>query len=172
LKTGGLRLLLLNNCVMKTITLGEITLTLFQEGSDVRIVSESGKLVLSEQTIEAVSSILEEIFVTVKMYYDSRSTSNPAVEFQSRDIEQVSLSIVLEYLYMYNSWRRMYKKQENISLRFRQEDFNKPSTHDVLFSYYREKYPKTWEEKCAVLLAMNIEELCSYYKSREAYYNK
>ena len=29
-----------------------------------------------------------------------------------------------------------------------------------------------WEEKCAILLGMTLDDLKVYYKTREAYYNK
>ncbi len=73
---------------------------------------------------------------------------------------------------MYNSWRSMYKKQENKDLRFNEKDFNNPSTHDMLFHYFKTKYPNDWEEKCAILIGKELTEMKTYYKTREEFYNK
>jgi hypothetical protein len=66
----------------------------------------------------------------------------------------------------------MYAKQENRDLRFIEKDFSNPSTHDIVFNYFKTKYLINWEEKCAVLLGMEVPELKAYYKTREDFYNK
>lgn len=66
----------------------------------------------------------------------------------------------------------MYKKQENKDLKFNEKDFSNPSTHDIVFNYFKTKYPNDWKEKCAVLLGMGLSELNAYYKTRESFYNK
>jgi hypothetical protein len=66
----------------------------------------------------------------------------------------------------------MYKKHENIDLRFNSKDFDNPSTHDIIFNYLKPRYPKDWEEKCSALLGMSIDQLRTYYINRGTFYNR
>ncbi|MEZ4921389.1 MAG: hypothetical protein R2792_20005 [Saprospiraceae bacterium] len=156
---------------MREIKIADIILNLSDEGGNVRVKSEKENMILSNQDISTVSDLIKNNFNVVEDHY--RSIINKSEEkFDLDDVNQVSLTIMLYYLYMYNSWRSMYKKQENRSLAFNKKDFNHPSTHDIVFSYFRTKYPNGWEEKCAVLLDMDISKLRDYYRTREQFYNK
>jgi hypothetical protein len=73
---------------------------------------------------------------------------------------------------MYNSWRVQYRRPKYDNLDFKEEDFNNPSTNDLLFDFYRGNYPADWEEKCAVLMGKDLESLKIYYQRRLQYNNK
>jgi hypothetical protein len=157
---------------MKTIDLGALKLSLSESNHNVTVDSELGGMLLSDQTMEAVSGIIKENFAIVKSHYNAMIATQVRHKFQESDIDHVSVLILLDRLYIYNSWRKMYKKQENINLRFRVGDFEHPETHDLIFSYFKEKYPQDWEEKCAVLVGMTLGDLRAYYTHRELDYNK
>ncbi len=53
-----------------------------------------------------------------------------------------------------------------------EKDFDNPSTHDIIFAYFKARYPDEWEEKCSLLLSMKLEELRFYYDNRKDFYNK
>jgi hypothetical protein len=57
-------------------------------------------------------------------------------------------------------------------LKFNHGDFDQPATHDIIFNYYKTNYPKKWEEICSILLEMRIDEFRTYYRERQAFYNK
>ena len=157
--------------MIKEIKLENITLSLLSKGGDVRVKSDKQNIILSNQSIGIVSELIKHNFDVVYSYY-KLMISETKEKFDYEDINQVSIAIVLYYLYMYNSWRSMYKKQENKDLRFNEKDFSHPSTHDIIFNYFKTKYPNDWEEKCAVLLRMELRKLEVYYKTREDFYNK
>ncbi|WP_293917942.1 MULTISPECIES: hypothetical protein [unclassified Sphingobacterium] len=156
---------------MKEIKIENITLGLSSEGMNVRVKSNKENLVLSNQNIDNVAELIEHNFNIVSNHY-KLIIDREKKEFDLKDINFISISIVLHYLYMYNSWRVMYKKQENKDLRFNENDFSNPSTHDIVFNYFKTKYPNDWEEKCAVLLGIELNKLNTYYKIRERFYNK
>ncbi|QQT24856.1 hypothetical protein [Sphingobacterium spiritivorum] len=156
---------------MKEIKIENITLGLSSEGMNVRVKSNKENLVLSNQNIDNVAELIEHNFNVVSNHY-KLIIDREKKEFDLKDINFISISIVLHYLYMYNSWRVMYKKQENKDLRFNENDFSNPSTHDIVFNYFKTKYPNDWEEKCAVLLGIELNKLNTYYKIREIFYNK
>lgn len=156
---------------MKEIKIENITLGLLGEGANVRVKSNKENLILSNQNIDSVAELIQYNFDVVVNHY-KLMIDREKKEFDLKDINFISISIVLHYLYMYNSWRVMYKKQENKDLRFNEKDFSNPSTHDIVFNYFKTKYPNDWEEKCAVLLGMELNELNAYYKTRESFYNK
>lgn len=157
---------------MVQINLENITLTLAEESHGVRVKSETENVILPDQTIENITDIILNNFKIVTSFYESKVPVHLKSKFNLFDIYYVSVSILLHYLYMYNSWRKMYKKHENIDLRFNSKDFDSPSTHDIVFNYYRTKYPNEWQDKCSVLLGMSIDQLRSYYKTREVFYNR
>lgn len=154
---------------MKEIKIENITLSLSSEDDKVRVTSKKEDVILSNQNIDIVSELIKRNFDIVYNHYKMMGENK---EFDFNDIAIISISIVLHYLYMYNSWRSMYKNQENRNLRFSEKDFNNPSTHDIMFNYFKTKYPIDWEERCSILLGMKSGELKAYYKTREDFYNK
>jgi hypothetical protein len=156
---------------MKEIKIENITLSLSNEGGNVRVKSDKENVILPNQNIDTVAELIEHNFNVVVSHYKLMIDKGKK-EFDFSDINFVGISIVLYYLYMYNSWRSMYKKQENRDLKFIEKDFSHPSTHDIVFNYFKTKYPSDWEEKCTVLLGMEVAELKAYYKTREESYNK
>ncbi|HEX8576641.1 MAG TPA: hypothetical protein VF677_10155 [Flavobacterium sp.] len=156
---------------MKKIEIENITLSLSDEGGNVRVKSDNENVILSNQNINTISELIKYNFKVVNNHY-KLMVDKAKEKFDFKDISWVSVAIVLYYLYMYNSWRSMYKKQDNRDLRFIEKDFSHPSTHDIIFNYFKTKYPGDWEEKCSILLGMSVEQFRAYYKTREAFYNK
>lgn len=157
--------------MMKKIQLENVTLSLFSEGNNVQVKSDKEDIILSNQSVNTISELIKYNFNIVSSHY-KLMISDTKDKFDFEDINYVSIAIVLYYLYMYNSWRSMYKKQENKDLRFNEKDFSNPSTHDIVFNYFKNKYSNKWEEQCAVLLGKGLMELKDYYKTRENFYNK
>lgn len=148
-----------------------ITLNLSSEYTNVRVISNKQNLILSNQNIESVAELIRFNFNVVSNHY-KLIIEKEKKEFNLKDINFISISIVLHYLYMYNSWKDMYRKQENKDLRFNDKDLSNPSTHDIVFNYFITKYPNEWEEKCAILLGMELNKLRTYYQTRESFYKK
>lgn len=156
---------------MKEIKIENITLSLSNEGGNVRVKSNKKDIILSNQIIDTVSELIRHNFNVVNRHYRIM-VEKATAEFDYSDVTLISIAITLHYLYLYNSWRSMYKNQENRDLKFNEKDFSHPFTHDILFNYFKTKYPNDWEDKCAVLLGMELSKLKAYYKTREDYYNK
>ncbi|MEO0038649.1 MAG: hypothetical protein RIQ59_1860 [Bacteroidota bacterium] len=157
--------------MIKEIKIDNITLSLLSEVVNVRVKSDTENIILPNQSIDAVADLIRHNFIIVVNHY-KLMIDKEKKKFDIRDINTFSISIVLYYLYMYNSWRTMYKKQENRNLKFNEKDFNHPSTHDIVLNYFKTKYPSDWVEKCTVLLGMEEAELIVYHKTREDFYKK
>lgn len=156
---------------MKEIKIENITLSLLSEGANVRVKSNKENFILSSQNVDSVAELIQYNFYVVANHY-KLMIDREKKEFDVKDINSISMSIVLHYLYMYNSWRGMYKKQKHKDLTFNEKDFNNPSTYDIMFNYFKRKQPNDWEEKCAVLSGMGLSKLKAYYKTRENFYNR
>lgn len=154
----------------REILIEDIVLSLSEEGDNVRARSDEENVLLANQRIEKISELVEFNLNLVRSHY-KLIMDREGGKIDLSDLNRVSLSIVLYYLYMYNSWRGMYKGQENRDLKFLDKDFNQASTHDILFQYFKTKSPEDWEEKCAVMLEMDLEELKTYYERRKLFYN-
>lgn len=156
---------------MKKINIENIDIILTIEGNNIRVRSDKENILLANQNIDNIVNLINHNFILVKNHYlcFARNTKDL---FDLKDICQLSLSIVLHFLYLYNSWREMYKKQEYKDLKFDEKDFENSTTHDIIIHYFKCKFPEDWEIKSAVLLNVGLEELKAYYKDREAFYNK
>lgn len=159
---------------MKQLELENITLTLTEEGNAVRVTGAGRNVILAEQRVDEVARIIETNFGVVVAFYLERIAGSAAAGavFAAEDIHQVCVSIVLSYLYIHNHWRLQYAAKKYQDLGFWPEDFGHPSTHDIIFSYYKNNYPSEWEMKCAVLMDMELDALKAYYERRLQYYNK
>lgn len=157
---------------MEEIKLGDVTVNVMAEDDDVRVRSNGENILLSDESVRNIIGIITSNFVTIKTYYQSRIPDDRKNEFQASDLNRISVSILLHYLYVYNSWRRRYNKQRKIDLLFKDKDFDQPSTHDIIFNYFRKKYPDDWEGKCSMLLNLKLDDLQDYFKNRQAFYNK
>lgn len=153
------------------IVVESITLYLSVEGKNVRVEHGNENIILLNQSIDIVSALIECNYEIVVNHY-RLMLHKAGRNINQYDLNAVSLSIVLYYLYMYNSWRIMYKKQGNRDLTFEEKDFVNPTTYDILFSYYKRNNPDSWEDICSDLLGLNIDQLRIYYRNREAFYNK
>lgn len=157
--------------MIKEILVENIIISLSVEGQNVRVKSKDQDIILTNQSIDTVAELIILNFNIVSNHYKVMiGTAKKSFDFE--DIYHVSIAIVLHYLYMYNTWRSMYKKQENKELRFNEKDFSNSSTHDIIFYYLKFKYPDSWEEMCVILLGMESSQLKAYYKARNHFYNK
>jgi hypothetical protein len=151
-----------------------ISLVLIEEGDAIRVISLLPKrnVLLSSQNMENVIQIIEGNFRIVDSFYLKRIEDNPKTTFVLDDIHFLSVSMVLHYLYIYNMWRLDYKRKKYQDLAFKQDDFKSPSTNDIIFGFFKYNYPDDWEIKCSVLMAMELDDLKTYYERRVQFYNK
>ena len=156
---------------MKKLILKNLTIILSVEGEDVRVISSAEDVILKNQSPDYVSEIILNNFNAVSDFYKSRVNINCGLN-DLNDVYFISFKIVMHYLYIYNSWRYLYKGQENKDLRFDSKDFNMPATFDIIFHYFKTKYPYDWELRCSLLTGLEFSELKAYYQNRQDYYNK
>jgi len=155
---------------MKELKLDKLIIYLYVDNNDVRVIFDKIEKTITNQNIENVIELIEYNFKVVRSYYNKIVMNEQ--NFDLSDINYLSISIVIFYLHMYNLWKNMYKKQENKSLKFQEKDFINPSTSDIVFSFYKKKYPDDWQQRCSVLLGMQLNDLKEYYKRRELFYTK
>jgi hypothetical protein len=135
--------------------------------------TESGSMaLLVDQTVDRMKKVVEHNFTTVRSFYQGRLASHPEIGFRPEDLDRISISIVLYYLYTYNSWRVQYRKPKYENLDFKDQDFDFAFTNDIIFRYFKNEYLKDWKIKCSVLLHMGLDELEKYYQERQKYENK
>lgn len=156
---------------MKELKLDNVIINLFAEGDTVKVKSDNENVILSNQTIENVSKLIQDNFKTARDHYNRKVNENIVI-LDLKDLDHLIFAIVIYYLYMYNSWRVMYKKQENRDLALKEDDLDNPSTHDIIFNHYKTKYPDDWDIRCSLLLGIELEELRLYYDNRKDFYNK
>jgi len=153
------------------IAVEDIPVTLWTESANVRVKAAGREVILFNQQIDAVAGLIRSNFEMVVGHY-RKMIEGAANKFADKDIHQISLIIVMNYLYMYCMWRVQYKQHRDKDLCFDTADLDYPSTHDAIFFYLKSMHPKTWREKSAILLGIDKDGFEKYYRSREDYYNR
>lgn len=156
---------------MKELILKNLRIILFSEGKDVRVKSSTENVILKNQSLDDVSTIILNNFNEVSDFYKDQVNTNVSL-ISLDDVYLISFEIVMYYLYIYNSWHYLYKGQKGKDLRFDSKDFDAPATLDIIFHYFKTKYPDDWEERCSLLTGVELSELKAYYQNRQDYYNK
>jgi hypothetical protein len=122
-----------------------------------------GNLFLENQTLKETIEIIEKNYEIVKNYFQLRT----GTIIELIDLKQICLKIVFNYLYMYNLWRGMYRREKHRDLTFLPKDFDHPQTDDIIIQFFKEKYPNNYADKCEVMLKMSPEDFKAYAKNRQ-----
>jgi hypothetical protein len=147
-----------------TFMIEDIMIDLTEENGAIRLTADTNNnVILSNQSMAFVENIVKENFQVVKSHYQKKSGDS----VDNRDLNNISLKIVLQYLYMYNMWRRLYEKEKDRDLKFVSDDFEHPATHDMIIGYFKNKYPGNYSVQCAVLLGMSTDRFKKYEEERE-----
>ena len=153
---------------MAFIIIDDIQIELTKESSGIRLTTPNNdNVILKDQTASSVEAIVRENFQIVKSYYQAKPGVLGSID--KHDLSVVILKIVLDYLYMYNMWRKLYKEQQDRDLRFLVEDFAHPRTSDTIIWYFKNKFPKNYSAKCELMLGMSADEFKAYEKSRQEF---
>ena len=151
-------------------TIDDIKIELAEENNGLRLTTHNDdNVILQNQTATSVENIVRENFQIVKSHYQAKS--GVSVSIDKHDLNVISLKIVLHYLYMYNMWRKTYKHHKDRDLKFLTEDFENPSTSDMIIWYFKNTYPKSYSTKCEFMLGMSADEFKSYEKRRQEFHD-
>lgn len=156
---------------MKTdldIVLGDIHGILRHEKDGIRVLLAGENVILPHLDLATASAIITRNFDIVCNHYRYATVNGCKIS----EVQRISVSIVLHYLYIYNIWRKSYPNMANLDLGFREEDFRSPGTFDIIAHYCKQYYPDAWMEKAVVLLKMSKEVIRQYEDRRQLYYNR
>lgn len=157
---------------MEEIILGNINLKLSNENGNVRLKSSDDNVIAINQSVDNISKIVRLNFDIVNNFYKKRVSQESEEKFDLIEINRISLTVVLHYLYLHNSWKNNYKNKADQNLMFNVQDLSNPSTSDMIIFFYKKNHPRDWEERCSMLLGMKQDDLKKYYKERENFYKK
>ncbi|MFD2033976.1 hypothetical protein ACFSKL_04185 [Belliella marina] len=149
-------------------TIDDIGIDLKIEGNGVRVISGDNNVILPNQDLENILIIIKSNYKFLSDYYYDISDDN----IDLIDIKLISIKTVLHYLYIYNMWRKIYGKERNRDLKFKREDISHPQTYDIIFNYFKLKYPDKWIDKCSIMMNMSVEDCRKEYTARELFMNR
>jgi hypothetical protein len=151
-----------------TFNIDHIKINLKTETNGLRVTTEYENLLLFNQTFEETKNTVENNYAIVKKHFQDKVGS----VVSEKDLENVSLKIVLYYFYMYNHWRTMYEREKNRDLTFLQKDFEHPYTSYQIIDFFKNLYPGKYAEKCEIMLGMTQDEFRVYAERKEQFDNK
>ncbi|MHB0987801.1 MAG: hypothetical protein ACYC3P_03935 [Bellilinea sp.] len=148
----------------------DIQVELAEENKGIRLTTQNNdNVILQNQTMTSVENIVRENFEIVKSHYQAKL--GVAILIDERNLGIISLKIVLHYLYIYNMWKKAYKDHKDQDLVFLAEDFESPSTGDMIIWYFKNEYPENYSAKCELMLAMSADEFKAYEKRRQEFHD-
>lgn len=150
-----------------TFKAGHIEISTVEENGNVMLHWGDRKLFFGKQDEATVQSLLLGNFKLVRNHYEQKAKD----KLTGEELDELSLTIVLHYLYMYNMWRGLYKGQENKQLEFDEEDFHHPQTHDEIIWFVKRKYPRDHIHRCSALMEMSESEYRDYEKRRQEFHD-
>jgi len=139
-----------------------------EENGSLRLSTRVGCYLVRNQTYKETKSVIKKNYGIVKDYYQGKANSL----ITEIDLESFSLKIVLNYFYMYNMWRTMYKREKNRDLTFLPKDFEHPTTSYLIINYFQRKYPNNYTDKCELLLNMSSDRFLEYMRFKKQFDNK
>ena len=151
-----------------TIKIENVELEILNESKGLRVKTDTENLLLINQTFEEISETVLKNYQIVKKHFESRVLG----KINLIDLEKVCLKIVLYYLYMYNLWRTMYKKERNRDLTFLQKDFDHPYTSYQIIDYFISTYPDNYSNYCETMLDMTHDEFQDYLEKKKQFDNR
>jgi hypothetical protein len=147
---------------------GHIVITTSEENGNVLLQVQDRKLLFANQDEQSIQALLLGNFEKVRNHYRQKG----ADKLTGTEYDELSLNIVLHYLYMYNMWRGLYKGQENKQLEFDKEDYHHPQTHDEIIRFVKRKYPGDYIHRGSALMEMSEGEFRDYEKRRKEFHDK
>jgi hypothetical protein len=145
------------------ISIDNLIINIEQEDKGIRLKTDVDNLFLENQTLKETKEIIKKNYKIVKKHFQLRT----GTIVTPIDLKQICLKIVFNYLYMYNLWRGMYRRETNRDLTFLSKDFDHPQTDDIIIQFFKEKYPTNYADKCEIMLKMSPENFKTYAKNRQ-----
>jgi hypothetical protein len=138
--------------------LDSIAVYLNEENLGVRLTTNGENRFFENQTINEIKPVIEKNYKIVQSHLKHKIGE----KLLANDLSNLSLKIVVQYFYMYNTWRRIHKKQQHRDLTFLEKDFDHPYTEYAVIDYFRENCPEDYITRCATIWNMTIEEAENY----------
>ena len=149
-------------------TIDNNEIELLVEDEWIRIKTNSGvNLPFRNQTIKEIKETIEKNYHIVKDHYYQKVQDS----ITTKDLDLVSLRIVLYYFHIYNNWRTMYKREKNRDLTFLYKDFDHPSTWYEIINYFKKTYPDDYATKCQILLHLTPDKFQDLDTRKEQFDN-
>lgn len=134
-------------------------------------VEFNGQAISVNDTKARVIEIIQDNYKQIKAHYFSNLSKYQLSDFDSIDLNTISVKILIYYLDQYSRWKEQYKKS-NYDIKFYEKDFEHPSTYDIIISFLKEKYPDNWKSISEKYINKTPEEFDFYWTNRLAYFNK
>ncbi len=150
-----------------TFYLEKIKIDLTENPHGLQLLALDEELPLPGQTMEETKDTVTKNFKIVNEKYAKTASSIIPIE----ELNEICLRLVIYYFYLYNSWRSLYEKEKNRDLTFLDKDFTHPYTYDRVIQFFKNKYPKDYGDKYAVMLGITAIEVLKYEADRHDFYN-
>ena len=89
-----------------------------------------------------------------------------------KQLYEMTLNVVLHFLYMYSNWRRTSDKYKDLELKLQPADFDHVQSNDHCYWYCESKLKDNFRAAAAALMGKTDKELRDYEVARELFLNR
>jgi hypothetical protein len=106
-------------------------------------------------------------------HYKPRNKKTLIGEYLSeKQLSEMTLNVVLHFLYMYSNWRRTNDKYKDLELKLQPTDFDHIQANDECYWYCKSKLTGNFRVSAAALMGKTDKELRGYEVARERFANR
>lgn len=145
---------------------------LIEEDNSVRLKSREFDYLFTNQSGKQLIELVRQNYVEVFKALTERANRKPEVNLQTKELSEVSLEITLYNIFIYNQWKNNYRKMHLDGSDFAIKNLDRTDTIDTLIKYFGQNCIENWQEKCAVLSGMSVDQFMHFYSERQKFYNK
>jgi hypothetical protein len=141
------------------------------DGTASRVRSAGREVFFADVAPEALREVINRAMATAVPFY-RRNVAASGVRMEPARIEEASLQVVLNTLYVYNLWRQNYPDRKDQPLVVGPEELAHVQSQDACLTYCRDAYGDEYAKYASALIGMTEEEFERYEAGRNAFWDR
>ncbi len=144
---------------------------LIDDSGNIQVLTEDTNVLFVKQKSDVLRKIINQAMAVASSHYQNRVATS-GIDFTEREIQEISLKVVLHNLYVYNMWKNDYPKYHDLELKVTVEDLKHPQSEDQCYFYCKKKYGADYSSYTAALNGQTREQFESWERGRIAFWDR
>jgi hypothetical protein len=144
---------------------------LIEDGTATCVRSAGRDVLFAEIAPEALREVINRAMENAVPYY-RRNVAASGVTMEPARVEEASLQVVLNTLFVYNLWRQNYPDRKDQPLVVGPAELAHVQSQDACLTYCQGTYGTEYAKYAAALIGMTAEEFEGYEAGRNAFWDR